>query len=115
MHGITSMTHLPDYVTPQKAGEERVEGVWPTWAAASLVQQHTFQRNEKSLNWAFVDLTYISTVEMYVNCYRQTRAVPSRRSNGLAERKRTRPPGPGPLPNTNDPAGKTGVLPRTQN
>ena len=67
MHGITSMTHLPDYVTPQKAGEGGLRATWPTQATSSLVQQHTFQRNKKVLNWAFVDLTYISTVEMYVN------------------------------------------------
>ena len=58
-------------VTPmrqrRKTGGWRFKGDWEARAASSPVKQHTFQRNEKVLNWAFVDLTYISTAEMYVN------------------------------------------------
>ena len=48
--------------------------------AQPLVQQHTFQENENRANWAFDNLTYISTVEMYVKSAdgcRPTRPMPS--------------------------------------
>ena len=37
--------------------------------AQALAKQHTFQENENRSNWGFDDLTYISTVEMYVKFY----------------------------------------------
>ena len=51
-----------------------------TQVASPPVQQHTFQRNEKSFNWGFDDLTYISTGEMYVNRCRLAHPVPSSRT-----------------------------------
>ena len=98
MHGITSMTHLPDYVTPQKAGESGWRAVWPTQAASSLAQQHTFQQNEKSLNWAFVELTYISTAEMYVNRCLQAHAARHSARKARAKRKKGRFRQPEPSP-----------------
>ncbi|MDD7112528.1 MAG: hypothetical protein PUH96_10980, partial [Coriobacteriaceae bacterium] len=47
-------------------GKGGLRAARPTWTASSLVQQHTFQKNENHANWAFDDLTYISTDEMYV-------------------------------------------------
>ena len=53
---------LPAYCTSGD-GEPRDCGV-PAYA-----QQHTFQENENRANWGFDNLTYISTVEMYVKFY----------------------------------------------
>ena len=101
MHDTPSMTHLPDYVTPKKAGKGSLRAARPTWAASSLVQQHTFQKNENHANWAFDDLTYISTVEMYVNRCRLAHPVPSPRTKSPCGAQK------GPIP-------ATGALPHTQ-
>lgn len=101
MHDTPSMTHLPDYVTPKKAGKGGLRAARPTWAASSLVQQHTFQKNENCANWDFVDLTYISTGEMYVNRCRLAHPVPSPRTKSPCGAQK------GPIP-------ATGALPQTQ-
>ena len=117
MHGITSMTHLPDYVTPQKAGEGRFGAGQPARAASPLMQQHTFQRNEKSLNWAFVDLTYISTAEMYVKSSPRSHATqrgPSPNAKGtppcaarsLPRTQTTQLARPAPSPNAKGASGR---------
>ena len=101
MHDTPSMTHLPDYVTPKKAGKGGLRAARPTWTASSLVQQHTFQKNENHANWAFDDLTYISTDEMYVNRCRLAHPVPSPRTKSPCGAQK------GPIP-------ATGALPQTQ-